>query len=351
MRGVRPARWARTAPAAMVLSLACSWSLGAQTPTTRELSSGTTALLQAVSAPSESVVWVSGHEGVVLRSEDGGATWRRRPVPSLDSLQFRDIHAFDADTAVILSAGPGAQSRIYRTTDGGGTWRLGWWNEEPEGFYDCLDFWDEERGLVYGDAVDGELRVLLTADGGASWKFVPPERLPAPLGSEGGFAASGTCVEAGADGRAWIATGAGDHPRVLSTADYGVQWDAVDLPLVSGEAAGAVTIAFSGADIGFALGGDLGRADEYTDNVARSRDGGRTWSLSTRPPFLGAVYGSALVGSPARLLAVGPSGLAVSSDESGSWRLLDERSFWAVGAVGRTAWAVGPEGRILRLIY
>ena len=326
-------------------------ALESQLPEMRELESGTTALLQAVSAPSESVVWVSGHEGVVLRSEDGGETWIRRHVPSLDSLQFRDIHAFDASVAVILSAGTGSQSRIYRTINGGETWSLSWINEEPEGFYDCLDFWDDRRGLVYGDAVAGGLRILLTHDGGASWQLVPPERLPDPAGSEGGFAASGTCVRAGADGSAWIATGAGDRPRVLSTEDYGLQWGATDLPLVSGQAAGAVTIAFSTAEVGFVLGGDLGQADEYTDNVARTGDGGQTWRLGTRPPFVGAVYGSALLRTPIRLLAAGPAGLAFSLDEAVSWILLDGRSFWAVGGAGRTAWAVGPDGRILELAW
>ncbi len=329
--------------------LASTSTLAGQAPTTTELVSGTTALLQAVSAPSETVVWVSGHEGAVLKSEDGGETWTRRSVPSLDSLQFRDIHAFDAQTAVILSAGPGAQSRVYRSEDGGGTWSLSWMNEEPEGFYDCLDFWDGRRGIAYGDAIEGGLRVLLTDDGGRTWSVVPPDRLPPAAGSEGGFAASGTCVTARPGGQAWIATGAGDRPRVLRTTDYGATWSASDVPLVSGEAAGAITIGFSSDDVGFVLGGDLAQADAYTDNVARSTDGGRTWVLKTPPTFAGAVYGSVLSGSPVRLVAAGPGGLAMSGDEAETWSLLDNRSFWAVGGVPDVAWAVGPEGRILKL--
>ena len=129
-----------------------------------------------------------------------------RVVAMTDHLEYRDIHGLDGSRAVVLSSGPGQRSRIYTTTDGGDTWALAWINDEPEGFYDCLDFWDDRRGLAYGDAVDGELRVLLTADGGATWSRVAADRLPAALSGEGGFAASGTCVETGEDGLAWVGT-------------------------------------------------------------------------------------------------------------------------------------------------
>jgi len=314
-----------------------------------DLQSGTTALLQAVSAVDGNVIWVSGHEGVVLRSLDGGDTWRRRPVQSLDSLEFRDIHGFDADRAVILSSGPGAQSRLYRTDDGGQSWSLRWVNGESDGFYDCLDFWDDRRGLAYGDAVGGELRVLLTSDGGATWHMVPGDRLPPALDGEGGFAASGTCVRAGPGGRAWIGTGAGVRSRVLRTPDFGRSWDAVDLPIVTGEAAGAFTLAFSDADRGIVLGGDLERPDGWADDVAMTADGGSTWALAARMPFAGAVYGSAVVRSGLGwIVAAAPGGLAASEDMSGPWRLLDGRSFWAVGSAEGVAWAVGPEGRVVR---
>ena len=319
----------------------------AQAPALQDLTSGTTALLQAVSAPTEQVVWVSGHEGAVLRSVDGGDSWRVLMVQTLDSLQFRDVHAFDEDRAVILSAGPGSQSRIYRTSDGGATWSLSWLNPEPEGFYDCLDFWDDLRGVAYGDAVDGGLRILLTQDGGATWHMQRPSRLPSPAGSEGGFAASGTCVETAPGGRAWIGTGAGDRPRILRTDDHGVTWDAVDLPLVTGSSAGAFTVVFSDRESGFVLGGDLGQADGLTDNAVR------TWRSMESPPFAGVVYGAATLRSGRRvaLVAAGPSGLAWSGDSGESWTPLDDRSSWAVGSAGATAWAVGPEGRILRLTW
>jgi photosystem II stability/assembly factor-like uncharacterized protein len=316
-----------------------------------ERDSGTTALLQAVSAPSPEVIWVGGHEGVVLRSIDGGATWRRTPVQTRDTLQFRDVHGFDGDRAVILSAGPGAQSRIYRTEDGGTTWHLSWLNDEPEGFYDCLDFWDGRRGLAYGDAVGGELRILLTEDAGRSWRRVPGGRLPAAVEREGGFAASGTCVRTGVAGRGWIVTGAGAVARILTTEDFGATWSARDLPIVSGSAAGAFTVVFHDLETGVVLGGDLGTPEAPAGDVAVTDDAGRTWRLAEGPPFPGAVYGAAHIGPAAAraLIAAGPGGLALY--RSGGWRRLDVRSYWAVGGVASSVWAVGPEGRILEITW
>jgi len=318
-------------------------------PEARELETGTDALLQAVSAVDGRTVWVSGHQGAVLLTRDGGETWEPRHAPGGDSLEFRDVHGFDARRAVILSAGEGGASRIYATEDGGETWSLRWLNPEPAGFYDCLDFWDDRRGVAYGDAVGGRLRILLTADGGRSWELVRDDAVPDALEGEGGFAASGTCVEAGADGRAWIVTGAGTRPRILHTADYGLTWRATDLPLVRGSAAGAFTVAFRDAAHGVVLGGDLERPEQTRSRVAVTADGAETWRVAVAPPFPGPVYGAARVPANGALVVAGPEGLAMADEDVTGWRALDERSFWAVAAAGDTAWAVGPSGRILRL--
>ena len=81
-----------------------SWQL---TPT------GSTARLRGLSVVSSSVVWASGSQGTVLRTVNGGATWQNVGPPGTETLQFRDIEAFDASNAVILSIGPGEESRIY----------------------------------------------------------------------------------------------------------------------------------------------------------------------------------------------------------------------------------------------
>ena len=88
--------------------------------TITEQQSHTTALLQAVSAVDERVVWVAGHRATWVRTVDGGRTWVPGAMTGPDStLEFRDVHAVSATTAYLLAAGPGEKSRIYKTTSPG----------------------------------------------------------------------------------------------------------------------------------------------------------------------------------------------------------------------------------------
>ena len=320
-------------------------------PALEAQSSGTTALLQAVSAVSDSVVWVSGHRGTWARTTDGGRTWRAAQVPGADTLQFRDVYALDADRAWLMSAGPGELSRIYRTGDGGATWELQFTNPEPAGFYDCLDFWDARRGLAFSDQVNGKMRILATSDGGGRWSLVPESALPAALPDEGGFAASGTCLVTRPGGHAWIATGNAPRSRVLHTADYGRTWTVSDVPITAGSAAGLTTITFRDDRNGAGLGGPLGDADAATDNVVITADGGRTWRAGGRPTFTGAVFGAAFVpGGGAALVAVGPRGSSLSRDGGETWAALDSLAYWGIGfSPSGTGWITGPGGRITRV--
>ena len=320
-------------------------------PALEAQASGTTALLQAVSAVSDSVVWVSGHRGTWARTTDGGRTWRAAQVPGADTLQFRDVYALDADRAWLMSAGPGELSRIYRTGDGGATWELQFTNPEPAGFYDCLDFWDARRGLAFSDQVNGKVMILATSDGGARWSLVPESALPAALPDEGGFAASGTCLVTRPGGHAWIATGNAPRSRVLHTADYGRTWTVSDVPITAGSAAGLTTITFRDDRNGAGLGGPLGDADAATDNVVITADGGRTWRAGGRPTFTGAVFGAAFVpGAGAALVAVGPKGSSLSRDGGETWAALDSLAYWGIGfSPSGTGWITGPGGRITRV--
>lgn len=333
----------------MLLALGPQWAL-AQLPRLTEQGSGVTVTLQAVSPVNESVVWVGGHRGALLRTVDGGRTWARLGAPGGDSLEFRDVYGVSRDSAYVLSAGPGARSRIYQTVDGGVTWRLQFLNRDSSAFYDCFDFWDAAHGMALSDAVDGRLVVITTADAGATWVPLPREAVPQAEPGEGGFAASGTCLVTARPGYVWITTGSQGLGKVYRSADRGRHWSVVVLPLTPGsQTAGAMTLAFRDSLQGEALGGDLGAPDAHRDNVARTDDGGRTWTPGGRPPFAGAVFGSSyLPGSPA-LVAVGPGGAAISGDDGRSWTALSTQGYWAVGAAGRCGWMVGPGGRITRL--
>src|SRR5262249_20604102 len=85
--------------------------------------SNVTARLRGVSAVDNRIAWASGSGGTVLRTDDGGANWRRLSIDN-ETLDFRDVDAIDANTAYALSIGNGPASRIYKTVDGGTIWTL-----------------------------------------------------------------------------------------------------------------------------------------------------------------------------------------------------------------------------------
>ncbi|SFO99940.1 Uncharacterized protein SAMN05421810_101642 [Amycolatopsis arida] len=318
-----------------------SWRL---TPT------GTDAQLRGLSVVSRQVVWASGARGTVLRTVDGGRSWQQVAPPATDTLQFRDIEAFDENTAVVLSIGEGEQSRIYRTSDGGATWTETFRNPEPTAFYNCVAFFDARHGLVAGDPVDGRFRVLSTADGGRTWAVLPSDGMPAALEGEYGFSASGQCVAVAGRTDAWLATGGSTTARVLRTGDRGRTWTASDTPLASSPSAGVFAVAFRNPRHGVAIGGDYLNPTDGTDALALSPDGGRTWRQPATAP---QGYRSGVTYHPwfgAVLIAVGPTGSDLSLDGGRHWRQFDDGGFDTVDCARDGAcWASGAQGRVAAL--
>jgi photosystem II stability/assembly factor-like uncharacterized protein len=320
-------------------------------PTLTPQGSGTTALLIAVSAASDEVVWVAGANRTVLRTLNGGATWtvRQVPVPDSPNLQFRDVHAVDANTAYLLSIGNGRDSRIFKTSDAGVTWRTQFVNGDSSAFYDCFDFWSPDSGVVVSDAARGEMIVRTTFDGGATWNPIPASALPRPIQGEGSFAASGTCLLTQHGGHAWIASNKG---RVIHTPDYGHSWTAVRTPISVSDSVGVVSVAFRDARNGVAFGG-FGAAPGDT-LIAVTNDGGATWTVRPRPTMGGGVSGGAYVSARSRaIVAAGFTGAAFSPDEGRTWVPLDSANYWGIGFApsGRVGWITGRGGRIVRLAF
>jgi photosystem II stability/assembly factor-like uncharacterized protein len=311
--------------------------------------SGVTVRLRGVSAVSSTVAWASGAGGTVLRTTDGGRTWQRRAVPGADGLDFRDVDALGATTAVVLSIGPGEGSRIYRTEDDGGTWEERFRNADPKAFFDAIAFGDAEHGVAFSDSVDGRFVVRTTADGGRTWNSVPPERLPPALPEEGAFAASGTNVAMLGSDRIWIGT---SKSRVLRSADGGRTWSVHATPVATGQATGIFSIAFRDDSNGVVVGGNYEQEDDARDNLAVTDDGGRTW---VRPSGAGlSGFRSVVAWLPGRgrsLLAIGPRGSDWSAIDGRAWTPAggDGYDAFSVTPRGDVGWATGAGGRIARV--
>jgi photosystem II stability/assembly factor-like uncharacterized protein len=339
-------------------------SLLAQNPTHQK--SNSTENLRGVSTPSSQVAWASGTHGTYLRSTDGGRSWQVAQVPGAEALDFRDVEAFSADFAYLLSAGPGDQSRIYKTTDAGKTWALQFTNQDPKGFFDCMAFWDRDHGIAVGDPVadnSGKLRfeLIATEDGGKNWKPIPPDALPPAIEGEGAFAASGTCIAVQGNANVWFATG-GKVARVFRSTNAGKTWTVADTPMIHGpDSAGIFSIAFRDATHGVIAGGDYKHPEQNGPNpsfanLAFTNDGGSTWKLSTVSPqtYFSAVAfakpDSAKPGSGGTaVLVVGSTRAAYADDlAKGSWQKTWDLNLNALSvSPSGSAIAVGPKGMIV----
>jgi photosystem II stability/assembly factor-like uncharacterized protein len=309
--------------------------------------SGSTVRFIAVSAVSPSLVWISGERGTYASTRDGGASWSAAAVPGAERLDFRDVHAFSASAALLMSAGNGPASKIYRTTDAGATWNLVFTNPDSAGFYDCMDFFDENRGLVIGDSYDGQMAILATSDAGQHWTRIPGTSLPVPIQGEGSFASSGTCLAAREDGNAWGVTTKG---RVIHTADFGKTWSVSVAMTSTADTVGLTSATFRDAKNGFVFGGFGARAGDTL--VYATSDGGKTWSMRRRPPNRSGIWGGAFVRTAGSqtIVTVGPGGSAYSRDGGNTWVQMDSVNYWGIGFAPNSsiAWGVGRGGRITK---
>jgi photosystem II stability/assembly factor-like uncharacterized protein len=208
--------------------------------------------------------------------------------------------------------------------------------------------------------VNGRFPVIRTIDGHL-WQDIGNNLPPAQPG-EVAFAASGTCIATQGKSRAWIATAGAGEARIIATTDGGNSWTGYDTPIVQGTStSGVISVDFRDPLHGILGGGEILGPNDFSNNVARSIDGGKTWQLTAPAPFPGAVYGLSYArtagrtqGSDSRnVVATGPSGAAWTSDEGDTWFLFPGLiNYWAVAfASPHAGWLVGTEGRIVKITF
>ncbi len=293
------------------------------------------------------VVWASGSKGVILKSIDEGATWKRLHVAGGDALDFRGIVAFKASTAYVMSSGEGEKSRIYKTTDGGETWTLQYTDKRKEFFLDSIACLSETHCFALSDPIDGQFLLLNTTDG-QHWNPLSSINMPAALPREGAFAASNTCLAlSGAD--IFFGTG-GPAARVFHSSDFGRTWSVAETPIAHGKASsGIFSIVRANAKTIAVVGGDYQDPKRASGVAAYSLDEGKTWHFAAQQP---GGYRSAVAHiDDGRWVAVGPTGEDISGDFGVHWKHTDSLNLNAVALLDIwTGWAVGPNGTIARFV-
>ena len=315
--------------------------------------SGVKASLRGLCVVDQQVVWASGSGGTVIRTSDSGANWTNVSVTAAPDLDFRDIHAFDKDRAVVLSAGQPA--RVYLTVDGGKSWRLCFEHPNEKSFFDALSFTDSKYGIAMSDPVDDRVLLIETNDGGLTWSELPAQRRPTAEKGEAGFAASGTNMRV-LGKRILIALGGAEkdqqhaNSRIVFSDDRGQTWRHANVPIARNESSGIFSMHFFDSKHGVVVGGNYLKPAQTENNVAITLDGGVTWQKPDGKPPTGYRSGVSHFRTKdgTRLVCVGPNGTDVSSDGGKNWINVSSVGFHAVAFTkdGKKGWASGADGRI-----
>lgn len=124
--------------------------------------------------------FVVGDSTSILRTTNGGVTWRLRPRQvdeSFGGYQLRSI-AFAGENVGWAVGGRGDTSIIFRSTDGGASWQnypTGF--EGAGGYFSSVSFTDPAHGWIAGNTFDNTPVILSTSNGGATWTM-PQTDLP-----------------------------------------------------------------------------------------------------------------------------------------------------------------------------
>jgi photosystem II stability/assembly factor-like uncharacterized protein len=332
-----------------VLLLACNRHDAVQ-PAFTELNTGTEASLRGLYVVNESVIWASGSTGTVLLSTNGGEAWKNVSVHGAETNDFRSIHAWDENHAMVFGiAGPDFG---YSTTNGGESWNVVFRDTTAGLFFNSLKFADDFHGLAVSDPIDGKFFVIRTENGGTSWQRV--ESLTPVEEGEANFAASNTCIEFLPSGKAWIASG-GKAARVFYSEDFGKTWDVAKTPMIRGTASsGIFSVAFQNDKVGVVVGGIYDQPEVNTNIAAYTVDGGKNWlSSETMPAEYRSCVQAVKSGTHSFLFAIGKTGCDVSTDGGQNWKLVAEDGYYTFRAVpGQlTGFAAGSEGRIAKISF
>ncbi len=325
--------------------------LSAQTPSIEVLTSGTKTSLRGLSVVNDNIVWVSGSNGTVGKSVNGGKNWKWMTVNGFEKTDFRDIEAFDANTAIIMGIADPAY--ILKTNDGGESWKVVYENKTKGMFLDAMDFANNQQGIVIGDPINGKAFIARTSDTGNTWQELDEKENHTVIDSgEAFFAASGSNVRLFTNKDYFIVSG-GLRSRLITNTG------ATDLPLIQGKettGANAIDIFDDGMPKKpgkrmIIVGGDFNADSSIAKNCFYTINGGKTWLAPVTPPH--GYRSSVEYLSKKDVLACGLNGVDYSSDGGKNWKWISKEGFHVsrIAKIGTAIFLAGNNGKIGRVVF
>jgi photosystem II stability/assembly factor-like uncharacterized protein len=239
--------------------------------------------LLGVHFPTAKRGWAVGAQGLVLATRDGGRTWKKQ-ASGLKRAHIYAVHFLDAQRGWACSSyGDGPRARghvlmggdmsaaaVLRTTDGGETWKKTW---APTNFtLTGIRMLDEKRGVIvsHGGARHADGDTVTSFDGGKTWRTRRVFRaLQALCFVDGkvGYAA-GTRVSVGFFPQPRDPLYLKKSSRLVKTTDGGRSWKPLEHPALPGRDQ-LTGISFADANSGWACGS--------RGVILHTSDGGKTW--------------------------------------------------------------------------
>jgi hypothetical protein len=324
----------------------------AQQPTIKILESGKRVSIRGLSVVSDKVIWASSSGGSVARSVDGGNTFTWMKVPGYEKNDFRDIEAFDENTAIIM--GITAPAVLLKTIDGGKNWKKVFEDTTKGAFLDAMDFQfdDSNKGTVIGDPIhNNQIYFLTTADNGNSWvKHDGSEKINEWITTNNGeafFASSGTNMVMRGKNFHYAYVSGGKSSRLF------MDHRRDSIPIMQGkESTGANSIAVYNNN-GIIVGGDFAKDTISSNNCVLFKIAPSKKTKFTIPQIPPHGYRSCVIYVDKKnLLTCGTSGIDISKDGGMNWELISKESYYVCQKAkkGKAVFLAGGNGRIAKLV-
>ena len=301
------------------------------------LDSGNRVSLRGLSVVSNQVFWLSGTKGTIGITFNGGQQIEWTTVYGYENRDFRDVEAFDKNTALIMAID--SPAIILKTTDGGKSWRKVFEDNRSGMFLDAMHFRNNNDGIVAGDPVDGRFFLATTKDGGESWSAFNKYACPLADSGEAFFAASGSNIISIKKKIFLVSGGITSH---FINGNHKIK-----LPLLQGKSstgANAIDIAEDGRMI--IVGGDFSADTISAGNCSITDDAGKTFLLPVKSPH-GYKSSISYIGNNT-WISCGTSGIDISTDHGMNWKHLSDQRFHVVKKAkkGNRIFLAGSNGKV-----
>ncbi len=324
------------------------------------VSSGTKTSIRGLCVVDDKIIWASGSNGMVAKSTDGGSSFSWMQVPNFEKRDFRDIEAFDSNTAIIIAIAEPAQ--ILKTVDGGKHWKIVFADSTKGMFLDAMSFSDNKKGVVVGDPITMKVIaqnkqiatsslcinpthnltfIATTNDGGNTWEKA--NKNPTILDSgEAFFASSGSNIIYQKKKMLFVSGGKKSN-LYFNDKKY-------ELPIVQGlESTGANSIdVYNNKAI--IVGGDFSKDSNTTDNCVLVD---LKKMIFTKPNTSPTGYRSSVVYiNQNTAVACGLNGVDISNDAGLNWQKISNDGFHVVkkSKKGKAVFLAGSKGKIAKMV-